>query len=174
MSPDLRAAPRDGGGGSDHDVGDGAVRECGFPPRLPIPYSLSLRTSFAFRRATQSGPMDPPTRTLSIFHRDTHCRLFVRIFQRIVIPIPVRRKLLARKTARNDPLPTACRTNAPSRKRVPHRSAPANLSGAYPPIRRLWPPPALRTKDFLFAHGALSNVLIGVTPTPCRRGAFHA
>jgi DNA-binding response OmpR family regulator len=57
-----------------------SVGRRGFPPRLPIPYSLSLRTSFAFRRATQSGPMDPPTRTLSIFHFDAHCRLFVRIF----------------------------------------------------------------------------------------------
>jgi hypothetical protein len=83
---------------------------------------------------------------------------FIRFTNRLVIPLLVRRELLARKTLGNDPIPAARRADAPRIEGMPNRSASTQLLIADPTIGRLRPPFTLRTEDFrITAHELASR-----------------
>src|ERR1700744_3371060 len=63
----------------------------------------------------------------------------IRTPDRLVIPLLMRRELLARQASGNDPIPAALRTHPVHIERVPNSAAPAHPRRPHPPARRLWP-----------------------------------
>ena len=70
----------------------------------------------------------------------------------IVIPVHMKRELLAGQTRRYFPRATALWTDAPCVERIPHETAPAELTRALPTTRGARTPMTTRTVDFALAH----------------------